>query len=246
MKICSSLESADEIRVSSIPETLRLLGDSNESPKRIILSFQKVPSDKMVALYREHPNICFEFASLEIFREFCELTEEKPIRAFLAIPATTWELVQTLLYYQVTDIVIGEPLIFDTEALGRLRSKGVNIRIVPHKPQPSFPTDHFARHHFLLPQHVALYESTADTLDFYTDDNVAQLYLRDKSFGGTLDAIFGVQCNLPATMIGEDFVKRRLNCGQACAKNPDGCHFCARYIDLAMLAPSFNPQQTGD
>lgn len=256
MKYCTSYYQSSLIR-TKVDEVRFSIGSFNSAldyaddhlDKRIIIEVlelheEHVPSiSKLHQLHQEHTNISYDFYNLYDLIEYSRAYERQANYIMYHQPALTWGLVQILLYYNVSDIVIGEPLTFNvTELEKNIHSKNVKLRIRPHlaktKIARGIETDCGIHHFWVLPQHVKFYEQYIDVLDLL-DDNVARetalvnAYTCGEDYEGRLDTLVeGVETEVGAAFIDDKFVQRRLTCGQNCLKNSNYCHFCDQYIKM--------------
>ena len=152
-------------------------------------------------------------------------------------------MVQILLYYHVSDITIGEPLIFNVNELQKnIHSQGVTIRIRPDKARTGIETtlveESGINHFWLLPQHISLYENYVDVIDLIDnsvtrESELVNIYTRNQPYSAMIDTlILGLNCPIGADFFDDKFEVRRLTCGQTCIKNKNNCHFCDQYAKM--------------
>lgn len=256
MKYCTSYYQSEPVRqkVDELRFTVATLNDAlgyaeRHSDKRVIVEIldlhkERVPSiEKLHKLHEEMPNVYYDFYNLHDLVEYARWLgsyEHKYIMYHQ--PALTWGLIQILLYYKVSDIVIGEPLAFNMPELEKNVHDKARIRIRPYFAKPEIArgieTDSGIHHFWVLPQHMHLYEQYVDVIDLL-DDNVVRetalvhTYTSGKEFSARLDTLIeGVECEVGASFIDEKFVMRRLSCGQNCLKNSNYCHHCDQYVKM--------------
>ena len=250
MKYCTSYAQNEDIRklVNEIRFPVSLLNRAIEygidhKDKRIIVEIrnlhnEKMPSiDQLKDLLAENINFSLDFY---ILSDLIEFSKAGGVNLMYHYPVMTWGLVQILSYYKVSDITIAEPLFFSMEKIKK--NIKCNIRVCPciakQKIEYNVKNDYGIQHSFILPQHMPLYEKYIDVLDLM-DSNIdreatlVQVYIKAKSYIGPLDALVsGIETQLPASIIDEEFVQKRLNCNQVCMENLDNCHYCPMYLSL--------------
>ena len=206
------------------------------------LSDSRTPSmDILNNIQQENNQIYYDFYSLDDLIAYADYTQSNHIMYHQ--PALTWNLVQILLAYNVSDITIGEPLTFSMNDIEKnIRSLGVNVRVRPYIARNSYQmklqNDNGAHHFWILPQHLYLYENYIDVIDLI-DDNIAReeglvnAYTSTLPYNAYLSTLIqGLNTEVGAQFIDETFVNSRLNCGQYCMKNKNSCHRCDQYIKM--------------
>ena len=198
---------------------------------------------KLHKIHEEMPNIFYDFYDLSDLVEYAKHFNRTVNYIMYHQPALTWGLVQILLYYNVSDITLGEPLVFDLiEIQKNIKSHGVKIRVRPNFAKPPLArevgTDKGIHHFWILPQHLHMYENYIDVIDLL-DNNIVRetaivnAYTCGQPYEGRLDTLIeGVECGIGATFIDDKFVQRRLTCGQNCLKNSNYCHHCDQYVKM--------------
>lgn len=227
---------------------------SHENMKIIIevydLHAEKMPSIERMRQLQEETHFFYDFIEFSDFIDYASSTEpfseeitddegnshtEEWRRIMYHYAATTWNLIKILKHYRTSDIIVGEPLVFQSQQLHKLRRQGFTIRANPHICMNSsfIPTEENALLHFwVLPQHINLYDSFIDVFELDISNSkqeieLAKLYRSDYPYA--LNLLFqNFQCGEPiyGTDISEEFVRRRLNCKQVCQSPLGGCHDC--------------------
>ena len=257
MKYCTSYfqsepirKKVDELRFSTASFNEALIYAENHQDKRVIVEIldlhqERVPSvEKLHKLHEEQPNVYYDFYNLHDLVEYARWLGDYEHRYIMYHqPALKWGLIQILMYYKVSDIVIGEPLTFSTKELEKnVHSQGIKLRVRPYFAKPQIARgiegDSGIHHFWILPQHMHFYESIFDVIDLI-DDNVVResalvnTYTSGNEFSARLDTLIeGVECSIGASFIDDKFVSRRLNCGQNCLKNNNYCHYCDQYVKM--------------
>lgn len=259
MKICTSYfqpeficNQVQEIRYSMTALMSALEYAERHPEKKIIIEIfslddNKLPKiDKLFALQQERDNIFYDFYILSDLVKYSK-SNHRPSRVMFHQPATTWGLIQILMYYNVSDITIDEPLTFNmSEIAANVRANGINIRVRPNiaknRYEQEMESDSGIRHFWVLPQHLNFYEEYIDVLDLIDNNSeretaVVNTYLNNKPYEASLSLLVeGIEHDVGASFIDDRFVIRRLNCGQTCMKNTNYCHYCdtmMRMYDIA-------------
>lgn len=192
--------------------------------------------EKMIALQKENPNIIYDFYALNDLEEYVNSGgKENNLSYMYHFPVSTWGMVRVLLTYKVSDIVLGEPLMFMAKEVNAYIKPYARTRVYPHKGQPSIavPLEEMPaiNHFFALPQHMGMYEEYIDVFDLL-DDNIVRetalidIYTKD-SYNFSLHYLIpSITSNISGAYITEELVERRMNCKQRCIMDPNGCHYC--------------------
>lgn len=255
MKICTSYyqsehirNQVDEIRFSITALTPALDYAERHPDKKIIIEIltlddSKIPSiTKLFTLQQEQENIYYDFYRLSDLVWYSKENSRQPKHIMLHQFATTWGLIQILMYYNVSDITIDEPLTFDMPAIAEnIKSKGISIRLRPHVAKNSYEremeNDSGLTHFWVLPQHIHLYEDYADVIDIIDNNSereaaLVNLYLKGEYHASLSFLIEGVEKDIGASFFDEKFAVRRLSCHQTCMKNKNKCRYCDWYAQL--------------
>lgn len=254
MKYCTScnqqeniLSKVDEVRFHINSLNLALSYSESHPNKRIIIEIAtlhnaKNPTiDKLHKLQQENANLFYDFYDLKDLREYSQLIKQ---RFMYHYPVTTWGMVQILKFYGVSDITIGEPLVFDLNNVNKyIKNRGIIVRVCPHQVKTDAfsldnDNDHGINHFFVVPQHANWYNAYIDVFDII-DDNVIReetlvnLYVSKEEYKLNLDyLILNIGCQLPPNFIDEAWLSRRSICQQKCLKDARECWYCKRVVDL--------------
>lgn len=204
-----------------------------------------LPYEKMYELQAEINNLYYDFYDFAECREYAKYSMAQPYAIchyMFHAEATNWGLVQILLYYHVSDITVGEPLVFQCTNLAALKEKGVTIRVKPHQPAAlvDIKNDSGIKHFWVLPQHVTAYEPYIDVFDLITPNHkteelLIKFYSRNTYEGPLKDVFINMKSEYAAGLIDEKWLNRRFNCGQRCMEIPSKCSHCdqmLKYYDL--------------
>lgn len=255
MKYCTSYyqpenirAKVDEIRFPIQNLTVALTYANNHSDKRIIieiasLTAPKIPSlDKLSRLQEETPNLTYDFFELQDLAKYNKSTNCG--RNYMYhYPAVTWAMIQILMYHKVSDIYIGEPLVFDLNAISKyVKENGIKIRVCPHKVKNEFTkeieSDLGIRHFFVLPQDADAYGDYIDVFELLDrnivrEEALVRTYTAKEPYTHALDYLIeniGVELN--CALVDDRWITRRLNCQQRCLKSPKECDFCYRHMRM--------------
>lgn len=253
MKFCASYKipqamwgSLDEIRFSAkaLAQAINIL-ENNKTQKVIIEVLaldEKLTLEKITDLLKEYSNLYFDFYDMTDFLNACNSNRSKS-RFMYHYPANTFNMLYFLSQLPVSDITIGEPLVFNlkfVKAQMDKQKRKINIRVNPVIGRPDLfnqisEKDNGFKHFWILPQYVKLYDEYIDVLDLYDENAVREealvrvftkgVYTRElKYFLRNCDTV------VRGFFIDEDFVNRRMNCNQVCMQ--DRCHWCQAYENL--------------
>lgn len=214
----------------------------------IDLQNDKMPDIKTLRSLQEQTGFIYDFYNFVDFVTYGKMTEpfseeiSEPEphtiywrKMMYHYPATTWALIKICTYYRATDIVVGEPLVFQAEELAKIRKMGFSIHAYPcvgMNISLAETGENGLRHFWVLPQHMPLYENYIDVFEFEPQGreqvkSILDLYTRP--FNYSLDLLienFPCEVKIYGSNITEDFIKRRLNCGQRCLSPNEPCHAC--------------------
>lgn len=255
MKICTSYFQSEHIRnqVAEIRFSINALTPALEyagrhADKKIIVEIltlddDKIPNvNKLFALQQEHQNIYYDFYNLSDLVHYSKENARQPRHIMHHQLATTWGLIQILMYYNVSDISIDEPLTFDMPAIAEnVKSKGIAIRLRPHiaknRYEKEMENDTGLTHFWVLPQHVHLYEDYADVIDIIDNNSeretaLVNFYLKGECHASLPLLIEGVEKDIGASFFDEKFAIRRLSCHQTCMKDKNKCRYCDQYVKM--------------
>lgn len=230
---------ADEIRFPVGNLNLALSYAASHPDKRVIIEiYSKEDSPtlhKLLKIQKEQSSILYDFFDINDLIEYSSMAESYCKYMFHA-PLNSWTEVALLKKYKVSDIIIGEPLSFDLEAVKKnIKNKNITVRVCPHsvvnKLNINLESDNRECHFFALPQEAEYYSEYIDVFDII-DGNEArekallEAYAGDKEFLYGLDfLIAGLDVKFNGSALDDNWRKARSNCGQVCMKN-GSCHYC--------------------
>lgn len=198
---------------------------------------EKISLNMLIKLYNENPQIKLSFSRLEDLKTFSEKVEDH--RYMYAYPINTWAFAEVVCRMGVSDVFLGEPLVFDMNAAKALKDKyNVNIRVCPHIGSPTYGLGitNELNHFFILPHHMKLYKDIVDIIDI-RDRNVLReatlidLYSKEKEYTLPLNLLVeNIKSDAPGSYITKDLAKKRMNCKQICLRPDRTCHSCDMYI----------------
>ena len=256
MRLCINNYSLVNDKIQEIRFPFRMMNEAMDyskahKDKKIIMEIYDLNQDKMPEIdtlrsLQEQTGFFYDFFDFSNFVEYGKITEpfsEKDefdkIHLWRHImyhyPATTWAMVKICTYYKATDIMVGEPLVFQCDQLRYLRNLGFKIRANPHigMNYALAQTGEDGLNHFwVLPQHMPLYDDYIDVFELDETDaqkekSLINLYMSDFPYDLNL-LIANYNCSeiIFGSNITEEYVKHRFNCGQRCLLPNGGCHFC--------------------
>ena len=205
-----------------------------------------VKTDKLYSLQTELDNLYYDFYDFSALREYAKYCMAQPYSIchyMCHTEATNWGLVQILMYYHVSDISIGEPLVFQVNNLKALKERGVCVRARPHQPAVlmDMKNDNGIRHFWVLPQHISFYEDAIDVFDLTSNDHkyeetVVKMYTDGTSFEGSFSKAFPtMKVTYSASIVDDKWMSRRMNCGQRCLEVPKKCNHCEQMLQYLNL-----------
>lgn len=162
------------------------------------------------------------------------------LKFYITAPCTTWEQLDLLLFFGVSDVNISGPLGFElTKVRQKLNrcTKKVQIRATPNKSESTAPEADALRSFFIRPEDIDVYEQYIDVLDFAGDiqlqDTFFLLYSESKVFIGSMgQCIYDLNLSFDNKGIAEGFGAKRRECGLKCLKSKK-CRHCELYAKIA-------------
>ena len=191
-----------------------------------------VPKDKLIQLVKENKQLYLDFYRLN---DIQYVSEEIPGRYMYHYPVNMWELVQILINYKVSDILLGAPLTFRMNTVKTYVRDlhNIKIRVCPHLGTfRHLPLELDGIESFwILPQHMHLYEGYVDVCDILDPDIVREstlidVYLKEEYNHSLALLIENIKSNIKAAEIDENIAKIRMNCEQKCMIHSSLCHSC--------------------
>lgn len=215
----------------------------NHRDKKIILeidNLKKLPVnltlEKMKVILQENENLYYDFYTLEDLILAAKILPEK--RFMFHFPVTTWALVNILTYYKVSDITLGEPLVFQRKKVIRnLKNQfpDITIRVRPTMGKANILSemkeDSGITHNWILPQYTDLYDyiDVFDLLDanITREETIVNMYLDKKEYGASLSLLITNNTSpMSGKFVDENWVTQRMDCGQICLEHKFNCHYC--------------------
>lgn len=244
MKICAShhqyetyRNKVDELRFPSnaINSILNFLQEHKEH--RIIIEVKDIndcgiAKDKLYQLVKENPQLTLDFYQMADLKAATEII---PGRYMYHYPVNLWELVQVLINYQVSDILIGAPLTFQMDNVKSFIKDlyDIKVRVCPHMGSLKhlLKTQDGIEGFWILPQHLYLYEEFVDVIDILDANVLRESTLIDvyskQDYDLSLSLLVeNIKSNLNANLVDEEIAKIRMNCGQKCMIHKSLCHSC--------------------
>lgn len=196
----------------------------------------------LIASLKEKYNvaICFTCSPEEIKTEDYKTIEKAKVPFYFDYPIDNWGRLEYYLSLGVSDVFISGELGFD---LPRVREKvkekeDVQIRVWANIAQGSNPKSDGLKDFYIRPEDIDIYGEYIDIIEFFNSEKeqniLYDVYFHDKAWDGKLKEIIkGMSCEVNNYYIlGDDFVKRRIECKQDCIKGGK-CRLCDRLQGLA-------------
>lgn len=209
--------------------------------------------NKLLPLAYENEQIVLDLYKLEDLITVAKEAKNKCSYMY-HFQVNNWGLAQILMYYKVSDMLIGEPLCFQMDKVKKNIKDNypINIRICPHIAPSYIARECFSgiNNFWVLPQHMSIFEDVVDVCDILDPNDIREaalldIYTSEKPYELTLDTLI-TNMTAPAVSaikIDANFVRRRKNCGQVCMENKNSCHLCDVYFKLASI-PSILPKES--
>lgn len=265
MKLCTSYYQApnirdkvDEIRFSVYVLNLALDYANEHSDKRVIVEILNLHDNrtpdigKLYSLISEAPNhnIAYDFYSIVDLVEYSERTKHEYNPFMYHHPVTTWPQIDELVnWHGVSDVTIGEPLIFECNDLIKyLHPTGVNIRMRPFPEMNYWEQSKFKdtglNHFWVPPKYIDAYADAIDVVDILHPNVVREAALVEAYAARTDHFALDVSTVIPNITVDvplaafdskneeDNFFLTRKNCSQRCMKVPNGCHYCQNIVNI--------------
>lgn len=254
------LKAADEIRYSSFNEIFPIKDDETYAAKRLILEIldfseltlnnQPMTPELMGTLLDGMPNLYIDFYRFEQLLDFVDQTGPQWAgRYMFHYPIDTYALLNTLLFHQVSDITLDEPLAFDiknVEHYIHYDNPDVKIRLRPYVGRASYiPGNDDMCHFWVLPQHIKFYEPYVYAIDILANETMREeaLYRTYTSGNYNLDLSallehFDTDPPMKGVWIDDAMALRRMECRQICqSTKPNRCHICKLEHQMLKVMP---------
>ena len=269
MRVCASYHipptmwtQVDELRFSTQALAQAIPYMEEHRDKKVIIEILDlndcgIAEEKLKTILAENENMYLDCYSIE---DFMKLSIACPSHCMYHYPVNTYNMLYFLLQYPISDITIGEPLNFDLDrvvAAVRQYDRKVKIRVIPAFGRPSLfnniaDVDNGIRHFWILPQHMSQFEDYIDVVDLLSNNTerettLVRVFLKGSYTRELSYYLENCESGMLCDLITNEFVKRRLNCGQRCMQTADSsyCHYCqseeALYHRLRERQASDNP-----
>ena len=220
---------------------------------------QNFPVEKLLSLMQEQKNLvvdCYQRA------DFLAMHQVHMPRIMYHYPVNTYNDLWWLLQFNPYAITISEPLTFDLPTVRKCidaqtkPNEYIQVRVMPALGRPSSwtmfaLTDTGMRHFWITPQTIHIYEPYIDVLDLYDADQqreaqLVKLYNAGECQWDMSVLLKNCGCALPASMVDDEWVERRLTCGQRCMQLNRNCHYCDTRARLALevIGPNYHRETT--
>lgn len=259
MKFCTSNHQQElrrrkvqELRfnVNNLNNALHFLNEHNDY--RILIEVPDLKTctielNKLLQLLYENKQIVLDLYKLEDLITVAKQAQDKGSYMY-HFQVNNWGMAQILMYYKVSDMLIGEPLCFQMDKVKKNIKENypINIRICPHVAPAHIAKECFSgiNNFWILPQHLSIFEDVIDICDILDPNDAREaalldIYTADKPYTFTIDTLI-TNMNAPmvsASKIDGNLMRRRKNCGQVCMENRDRCHLCNTYFKLSLTPP---------
>lgn len=197
--------------------------------------------DYAINFFKQFPNAYALMPSLDMVNEFvkAELAagiEEPRVGARWQI--TSWEMLRKMYECGATFFILGEPLVFNVEAVRLSRStfdRKVIYAMIPNMVAP-VPYIKDIQQFWVLPQHMHFYENAFDYAfipftDIVQTTSTIKSYWDDEPFNYAIYLLIRNMDSSYKTMgkwFDDKFAKTRSTCKHLCAQNPNFCQICVR------------------
>lgn len=237
-------EHSDKQLIIEITDLNEVRNDKNVCP-----SF-----DKMHEL-QESFNFIYDFYDIEDMIAYAKQSDPAQHKYMYHFPVQTWNVVQMLMGYKVSDMVIGEPLTFNRrEVTQYIRNKGVRIHAIPHRGKNHLTMDldiPGIKSFWILPQHMSLYEGFIDVLELL-DNNVTResalidVYIK-QSYDYAMNLLIPtIETDMVGSFWQDNQVEPRLYCQQRCMKSNKLCHHCELIMQMYNTLKQKHKQESLD
>ena len=214
---------------------------------RINLFIKELNEDKdfpiFLALLEKYTDVQLIFCFPYYFDSLEEKLNNMGIPHYYKEYVTTWDQFQGFLQLNVTDIFLGDEILFNISTLSTLAKKqNKNLRCYCNVSQSSWAHTKPIKTFFIRPEDIDLYKTYIDTFEFYVNDKdynklniLYTIYAKDKAWYGRLNEIIvGFSTDEDSRYISPPFGYERLNCGHRCMQyDTQPCAICDHIIELS-------------
>lgn len=212
----------------------------NYPDKRFILSIVTIDIEKNLKALKEiakKKNVVYMIS----FKQDSNLLREENIPFFFAEAIDSYEILNKIIQWGVTDVYIASPLTFNLEAVRKVVGENINIRVYANFAQAHDPfnkvVERDIKSFFIRPEDVEFYSNYIDYIEFIAErpdqfDTFYKIYAIDKKwFGNLREIIYNLSVNIDNRFLFPYFASKRVNCDKKCLKGKS-CTFCDRVIPL--------------
>lgn len=239
---CGVIEYDWHNRTIAVEENIAVAGD-----KLFVFNFDidfKMTPDNLeyaIAFLKQFPNSYALMPTLDTVNEMtkAELDAgfEEP-RVGFRWQVTSWEQLRKLYECGATFFILGEPLVFNVQAVKDSKAtfdRSVTYVMVPNLVAP-VPYIKDIQQFWVLPQHMHFYEGAFDYA-YIPFTNITQTtstiksYWDDEPFNFAIYLLIRNMDSSYKTMgkwFTDEFVQKRCKCKHLCAQNPNYCQYCVR------------------
>ena len=236
--------SLDEIRFSVGASIAALEYAAAHPDKKVIIEVlnaneENITSELVNGLIEENKTLYFDFYDIN---DLVALSNE--YRRFMYhYPVNTFNMMNFLLQFPISDITLNEPLTFDLDTVKEVMDhlnpeERPYIRVNPTIGRPSMfnyimDVDDGLKHFWMLPQHMSIYEPYIDVIDLLDDNAVREetlvkLFRKGVYMNELRYFLKNCENTTFATLLDDKLAKRRTTCRQTCmkGKQPYRCNYC--------------------
>lgn len=254
-----SLSAFDEIIIKYDKQDASLLNFLEEhSKQRIILSIDNIYDfddshcEQLNHIYERYPYFAVRLLSICSFDlvspEMQHIKEQLTMPCFFGYVVTTFDELQHILAFEVSDVYLAEDICFDlVRAKSLCRAHNTAVRAFPNVAQASVATSPALTKFFIRPEDVVIYDNVIDILEFWGPlEKQAVLYLiySHGQWAGDLQSlILDLNFSFDSRAIVNDFAKKRKTCRRKCMRG-DECTLCKDVYDFSQKLAEQNLQIT--
>lgn len=177
-------------------------------------------------------------------------------------PADSYNLIITLMKYNVSDVLLDEPFVFEIERIHnfiKFYNEDCRIHIRPYIGKPSWMdvSESIMHHFWVLPQHIYVYEEYVDFIDIFAqtetrERRLIEAYCIKKEYTNLLgpfvqNSALGDQ-EMSAAFVTPELAEARTKCKQICmTRVPSICHRCDACLRIMrQIAEDFKNVRNGE
>ena len=249
--ISSNRNKAHEIKYS-LSSFLQAIKYAEDNPNtKIIISISSLsdpncpPIDKLYMIHKEL-NVYYEFYNLNdliTYTKYYQDIDYNDKHCMFGHPVISWAMVLILKFYNVTDILIAEPLTFNMNDITEgIKKENIKIRIRPAMSKHVLAkntNDNGMCHFWVLPQFIHIYENYIDVIDLSFEqtpqrEEALLKFFYEGSYDNDLKYYLeNFEESFFPHLLDDKFFQKRLNCRQTCMINKNRCHYCDTILNLS-------------